>query len=178
MEERTTLARPYALAVFKLAEEKDQLRLWSEMLEFLSAVAADATMKGIIADPRVKREQVAELFIDIGGGRLSDMGQNLVRVLAENKHLGLLPEMLVLYEEERARAERRQRIEIISAYALNPKFKNLIGQAMEKRLGLAVDLDTRIDRDLIGGVIIRAGDLVIDASLRGRLLGLGAALNQ
>jgi F-type H+-transporting ATPase subunit delta len=178
MEERTTLARPYALAAFKLAEEKDQLGLWSEMLEFLSAVAADATIKGIIADPRVKREQVAELFIDIGGGRLSDMGQNFVRALAESGRLGLLPEILALYEEERARAERRQRIEIISAYALNPKFKSLIGQAMQKRLGLAIDLDTRIDRALIGGVIIRAGDLVIDASLRGRLRGLGAALHQ
>jgi F-type H+-transporting ATPase subunit delta len=178
MEERATLARPYALAVFKLAKERDQLELWSEMLVFLSAVAADATMKGVIADPRLKRGQVAELFIDIGGGRLSDRGQNFVRVLAESGRLGLLPEILALYEEERARAEQRQRIEIVSAYALSPKFKGLIGQAMQQRLGLAVDLGTRIDRDLIGGVVIRAGDLVIDASLRGRLQGLGAALKQ
>ena len=178
MEDRTTQARPYAMAVFKLAQEKDQLGLWSEMLQFLAAAAGDATMKGIIANPRVTADKLAELLIEVGGGRLSDAGQNFVRVLAESGRLGLLPEMLALYEEERARAEQRQRVEVFAAYALNPKFKNMISEAMEKRLGRAVDVETRIDRDLIGGVVIHAGDLVIDASLRGRLQGLAAALNQ
>jgi len=178
MEDRTTQARPYAMAVFRLAQEKDQLELWSEMLQFLAAAVGDATMKGIIADPRVTKDKLAELVIEVGGGRLSDAGQNFVRVLAGSGRLSLVPEMLALYEEKRAHAERRQRVEVFSAYALNPKFKTTISEAMGKRLGRAVDLETRIDRNLIGGVVIHAGDLVIDASLRGRLQGLAAALNQ
>ncbi len=178
MEERTTLARPYAQAVFKLAQEKDQLEQWSEMLELLTAVESDATMKGIIADPRVEADKLAELVIGIAGEILNAEGQNFVRVLTEGDRLGLLPEIWTLYEEERAAAEQRSRVEVISAYALNPNFTSMISEAMGKRLGRAVDLETRIDRSLIGGVVIRAGDLVIDASLRGRLQGLAAALSR
>ena len=178
MEERTTLARPYALAVFKLAKEKDQLEEWSEILEFLTAVESDATMKGIIADPRIEADKLAELVIDIAGDKLIDEGRNFARVLTESDRLSLLPEVWALYEEERASAEQRSRVEVISAYALNPNFTSMISEAMEKRLGGAIDLETRIDRSLIGGVVIRAGDLVIDASLRGRLQGLGAALSR
>lgn len=176
MAEKTTLARPYALATFKVASEDDQLALWSEMLEFLAAVVEDATMKGIIADPRVEWEAQGKLIIEIAGGRLSERGQNFVKVLAENARLGLVPEIRAVYEEERARAEKRQKVEVVSAYKLTARFETLIADAMKKRLGCEVDVDSRIDRSLIGGVIIRAGDTVIDASLRGRLQGLAAAL--
>jgi len=176
MAEKTTLARPYALAAFKVASERGQLEPWTEMLAFLAAVVDDATMKRIIADPRVEWEAQAKLIIDIAGDRLAQDGQNLVKVLAENGRLELVPEIRAVYEDERARAEKRQKVEVASAYKLTARFETLIVDAMKRRLGCEVDLDSRIDRSLIGGVIIRAGDMVIDVSLRGRLQGLATAL--
>ncbi len=176
MAEKTTLARPYALAAFKVASEQGQLARWSEMLAFLEAVLEDATMKGLIADPRVEWAAQAKLLIDIAGDRLVEGGQNLVKVLAENGRLGLVAEIRAVYDAERARAEKRQKVEVTSAYKLTDRFETLIAEAMKRRLGCEVDLDSRIDRSLIGGVIVRAGDMVIDASLRGRLQGLATAL--
>jgi len=176
MEEKSTLARPYAVAVFKLAQENDELAAWSEMLGFLASVVRDPIMLGLIADPRIEEAKLADLVIDIAAQRLSQGGQNLVRVLADNGRLGLAEEILRLYERERARAEKREKVTVISAYAITPKFKKTITEAMEKRLGCKVELDAHTDRSLIGGVVVRAGDLVIDASLKGRLRQLGAAL--
>ncbi len=176
MEEKSTLARPYAVAVFKLAREQDRLGPWSEMLTFLASVVRDRTMLGLIADPRIEKPQLAELVIEVAGDRLTTEGTNLVRVLTENGRLALMPEILALYEQERARAERREKVTVLSAYAVGPKFKKMITEAMEKRLGCEVELEAHTDRSLIGGVIVRAGDLVIDASLKGRLRQLGAAL--
>ena len=172
MEERSTLARPYANAVFKIASAEDGLDRWSEQLAFLASVTADGTMKGLLADPRIEHERLAELVVDIAGGRLTENGQNLVRVLAANGRLGLMDEIVRLYELERALAQRTERVRVISAYAVNAKFQTLIKEAMAKRLGCEVELETQTDRTLIGGIIIRAGDMVIDASLRGRLNSL------
>ncbi len=178
MEELTTLARPYAVAIFRLAQEKGQLDPWSEMLQFLAEVARDPTMKGLIADPRLEGAQLAELVIDVAGERLNDNGQNLVKTLVEEHgRLALLPAIAAGYEQERAAAEKRQSVEVVSAYAVNPQIKQVIAGAMQKRLGCEVQLETRIDRSLIGGVVIRAGDLVIDASLRGRLSQLESSLS-
>jgi F-type H+-transporting ATPase subunit delta len=176
MEERGTLARPYANAVFQLAREEDKLDVWSDMLGFLTMTTADPVMKGLIADPRLEKGRVADVVIEVGGGRLSDHGQNLVRVLAENGRLGLAPEIQRLYEEQRAASEKKEKVVVTAAYAVNPKLKKMIGDAMAQRLACEVEVETHIDRDLIGGAVIRVGDLVIDASLRGRLGQLKTAL--
>ena len=178
MEELNTLARPYAVAVFRLAQEKGELEQWSEMLQFLTEVARDATMRGLIADPRLDGDKLAEVVIEVAGGRLNDHGQNLVKTLAEEHgRLALLPAIAEGYEHERAAAEKRQTVEVVSAYAVNPQTKQTITEAMKRRLGCEVELETRIDRSLIGGVVIRAGDLVIDASLRGRLSQLESSFS-
>ncbi len=178
MQELSTLARPYAVAIFRLAQEKGELDQWSEMLQFLADVARDATMKGLIADPRLEASKLAEVVIDVAGDRLSDTGQNLVKVLAEEHgRLAFLPAIADGYEKERAAAEKRQKVEVVAAYAVNPQMKQTISKAMQERLGCAVELETRVDRSLIGGVVIRAGDTVIDASLRGRLRQLESSLS-
>ncbi len=177
MEDLTTLARPYAVAIFKLAQEKGELDTWSEMLRFLAEVARDPLLKGLIADPRLEGSRLGALVIDVAGDRLSEYGQNLVKALAEEHgRLALLPGIADGYEQERAAAEKRQKVEVVSAYAVNPQTKETITEAMQKRLGREVELEARIDRSLIGGVVIRAGDLVIDASLRGRLSQLESSL--
>jgi len=176
MAERSTLARPYAEAAFEQAREEGKLEQWSEMLEFLKGVVSDRTMAGIIADPRVERARLVELLLDIGEGRLTETGKNFVRVLSYYRRLELLPEIAAVYGELRRRFEGRSRVEVISAYELDPKFEKAIAEAMAKRLDREVDISVQVDKSLIGGVIVRAGDLVIDASLRGRLAQLAQAL--
>ena len=176
MTETGELARPYAVAAFKQAEEEDRLGEWAEMLELLAAIARDPTMSGLIANPKVDRSRLVELVIDVCGDRLSDTGRNFVRVVGHYGRFALLPDISERFAEERAAREGRNQVQVTSAFELSEPQRATIVDAMEKRLGTRVTLDCSIDDALIGGVVIRAGDLVIDASLRGRLEQLAQTL--
>ncbi len=176
MAEVSTIARPYALAAFKQAKEEGNLSEWSEMIETLALIVSDSLMKGLIANPIVKRDQLADLIVDVAGESLSETGKNFVRVLAEKGRLKLVPEVRAIFEKERAESEGRSRVEVRSAFELSEDQKDKISSAMSKRLGTEVDISVTVDNALIGGVVIRAGDLVIDASLRGRMSRLANAL--
>ena len=176
MAETGELARPYAVAAFKQADEEDRLGEWAGMLELLAVVARDPTTSGLIANPRVDRARLVELFIDVCGDRLSDTGRNFVKVIGEYGRFALLPDISQRFAEERAAREGRNHVHVTSAFKLSKRQRKTIVEAMEKRLGTKVTLDCEVDDSLIGGVVIRAGDLVIDASLRGRLAQLAQAL--
>jgi F-type H+-transporting ATPase subunit delta len=176
MEDASALARPYGLAAFKQAQEEGKVREWSEMLRLLTLVMQDATMRGLIANPKVNDGQVAALIIDVAGDGLSETGANLVRVMAENERLAEISGVAAVFEEERDRVEGRSHVEVTSAFALSDAQAKSIADSMSKRLGTEVDVSVTVDDSLIGGVIIRAGDTVIDASLRGRLGQLGQTL--
>ena len=176
MAEVSTIARPYALAAFKQAEQEEALAEWSEMISLLARVVSDRQMKSILASPKVKREQLADLIIEICGDSLSRTGGNFVRVLAEKSRLSYLPEVEKIFEEERAESEGRSRVDIRSAFELDDAQKSQITSIMSARLGTDVTLSVQVDDSLIGGVVIRAGDLVIDASLRGRMNRLANSL--
>ena len=176
MAEPGELARPYAVAAFKQAEEEGKLGEWAEMLELLAALARDPTMSGLIANPRVERARLVDLFIDICGDRLSDTGRNFVKVVGHYGRFALLPIISRRFDEERAAREGRDQVHVTSAFDLSDPQRTTIVTAMEKRLGTKVTLDCAVDDSLIGGVVIRAGDLVIDASLRGRLEQLAQTL--
>ena len=176
MAETGELARPYAVAAFKQADEEGRLGEWAEMLELLGAVARDATVSGLIANPRVDRARLVELFIEVCGDRLSDTGRNFVKVVGEYGRFALLPDISERFTEERAAREGRNQVHVTSAFKLSKAQRANIAAAMEKRLGTKVTLDCAVDDSLIGGVVIRAGDLVIDASLRGRLEQLSQTL--
>src|ERR687892_747810 len=163
MQENTTIARPYAQAAFEYAREQGQLEAWSKMLSFLSLLVADPTMRKIIQDPRIPRGRLLELIFDIGRDFLFEEGQ-----------IQLAPAIAVLYEELRAEAERVVDVDVITAYALDKAQEQVIAEAVKKRTGKQVKIATRIERGLIGGVVVRIGDLVIDASLRGRLQQLAS----
>ena len=164
------------LAAFKQAREEDTFEQWSDMLRFLTSVASDPTMAGVIADPRVEESRLIALVLGICEGRLSKTGENFVRVLAENRRLLVLREIAEIFESERSEFEKRGRVEVKSAFELDPQYQAMIQKAVAKRLGRDVDLTVTVDKALIGGVVIRAGDVVIDASLRGRLQQLRAEL--
>lgn len=176
MAEKTTIARPYAQATLALAKEQNALQQWSEMLQYASAVAVDEEMAAIIASPKLSSEQLAALFLDICGDKLNEHGKNLIRVLADNDRLDVLPEITELFEIERAQSEGTIEAQVISAVALNDSQKSGITESLKKRLGRDVTLDCSVDASIVGGAIIRAGDVVIDGSVIGKLEKLATAL--
>lgn len=169
MEERSTLARPYAVAVFEQAKQEDAVAKWAELLGFLEGVVNEPTMAGVIADPRIEISRLSTLMLDICEGRLWGSGENFVRVLTQSRRLSLVPEIHKLFERRRREFEGQSEVEVVSAFELDEKFAQVITGAMAERLGRVIDISVTVDNSLIGGVVIRAGDLVIDASLRGRL---------
>ena len=177
MEESGTIARPYALAAFEQAQEEGQVAEWAGMLETLEVITGDPTVKGLIANPKVDGEAVTALVLDVAGERLTPQGRNFLRLLGQNGRLGLVSAIRGIYEREREALEGRGHVEVRSAYPLTPDEEGRIGDAMSRRLGVKVSLSVGVDPDLIGGVVVRAGDLVIDASLRGRLDQLRQALS-
>lgn len=172
----TTIARPYAEAVFNRAKETDTLGPWSETLEFLEAVVGDPTMAGVITNPKFDRSDLADLVIEIGGDRFNEEGKNLVKVLVANGRLTLAGEIAGIYEQLKAKSQRLQHVHVTSAFALEPNQETQIADALKAKLGYDITITSEENADLIGGVHIRAGDMVIDGSVSGQLQQLANEL--
>ena len=169
MAERLTLARPYADATFKLAKEQGRLGEWFELLSFLAAVVHDARIERIVTNPEIEDDRIVALLKDICGGKLDEQGENLVRLLITNDRLRLLPEIQSLFEELKHEAEAAIDVEVASAYPLESSQQKILVEALNRKLGREINLTVCEDKSLIGGVVIRAGDLVIDGSVKGYL---------
>ena len=176
MAEKVTIARPYAQAIFELAQEKGELAQWSDMLALAATVASNEDMAAAIESPNLTHAQVAELFTGVCGDGLTDAGKNMINVLAENDRIAFLPEVAELFEVARAEAEGSIQAEVISATALNDAQKAAIAESLKNRLGREVTLNCTVDESLVGGAIIRAGDVVIDGSVTGKLEKLATQL--
>ncbi|MCP3671991.1 MAG: F0F1 ATP synthase subunit delta [Gammaproteobacteria bacterium] len=165
----TTIARPYAEALFSRAEETNALDLWSESLELLATVAEDPTMATTIADPKFDRADLIKLLQDVCGDKLSSEGQNLVNLLVANGRLTVLPEIAILYEKLKAESQQALKAHVRSAYEFTADQEQQIAEGLKRKLGLNVTITSEQDQELIGGVHIRAGDLVIDGSIKGKI---------
>ncbi|NBA97034.1 F0F1 ATP synthase subunit delta [Pseudomonas sp. R5(2019)] len=176
MAELTTLARPYAKAAFEHAQAHQQLANWSAMLGLAAAVSEDDTMQRLLKAPRLTSAQKATTFIDVCGDKLNAQAQNFIHVAAENDRLGLLPEISALFDLYKAEREKSVDVDVTSAFALNKEQQDKLAKVLSARLNREVRLQATEDSTLIGGVIIRAGDLVIDGSVRGKLAKLAEAL--
>ncbi|HFD79704.1 MAG TPA: F0F1 ATP synthase subunit delta [Gammaproteobacteria bacterium] len=170
------VARPYARAVFELAREKGELQPWSERLALMAMVVRDASVRKLLDDPRLTRADAAELVIRACGEDIDEAASNLLRVLAENGRLEQLPMIVMLYDRLRDEAEGLVEVEVTSAQPLTDTQKAAIAGALKKRLGRDVQLNCSVNEDLVGGAVIRAGDLVIDGSAVERLRQLSSAL--
>ena len=177
MAELSSIARPYAQAVFELAKDSGHYGPWSEALEFLAKVAADKDMAALFSNPRVSRQQAADIVIELLGEAVGDEPKNLVRLLAQNRRLQALSAISEQYEILRAEAERTIRAELESALPISDEEQHRIAGALKTRLGREVELVVTTNRELVGGAVIRAGDLVIDGSIRARLERLAAAVS-
>jgi F-type H+-transporting ATPase subunit delta len=176
MAEPSTVARPYAEAAFRLADEAGALARWMDMLAALAAVAEDARVRAAIGDPNFSDAQVAGLFISILAGKLSGDGENFVRVLAANGRLELLPEIRAQFEALKNEREGVVEAQVHSAFELSAGQLADLQQRLEKRTGRKVRTQVHVDKDLIGGVKLVLGDKVIDASARAQLAALETAL--
>jgi F-type H+-transporting ATPase subunit delta len=178
MAEKVTIARPYAQAVFDIANSKGALKEWSGKLALLTAVVSDPQLQRLLGNPQIGAERLIDIIVSVCGDKLDKEGASLVRVLAENRRLDILPELTGLYEGLRAEAEKTVQAELTSAYPLTDEQKASISAALRKRLGREVQLSCATDESLIGGAIIRAGDLVIDGSVAAHVSRLATALSR
>lgn len=176
MAEPSTVARPYAEAAFKLADEAGALGSWSEMLAALALVAADARVRAAVADPNLSDAQAAGVFIGILSGKLTGEAENFVRVLAQNGRLELLPEIRVQFEALKNEREGMLEAEVQSAFELTRAQVADLAQRLEKKTGRKIRTTLHVDKNLIAGVRIVLGDKVIDGSARAQLGALETAL--
>ncbi|WP_313620080.1 F0F1 ATP synthase subunit delta [Pantoea septica] len=175
MSELITVARPYAKAAFDFAVEHQSIERWQNMLAFAATVARNEQMADLLSGA-LAPEALSASFIAVCGDQLDEHGQNLIKVMAENGRLTALPAVLEQFIHLRDAYEATAEVEVISAGTLSDSQLTKITAAMEKRLSRKVKLNCKIDKSVMAGVIIRAGDLVIDGSVRGRLERLADAL--
>lgn len=175
MSEFITVARPYAKAAFDFAVEHQNVDRWQDMLAFAAEVTKNEQMAELLSGA-LAPETLAASFIAVCGEQLDANGQNLIKVMAENGRLRVLPDVLEQFEHLRALSEATAEVEVTSATELSNEQLAKITAAMEKRLSRKVKLNCKIDKSVMAGVIIRAGDMVIDGSVRGRLERLADVL--
>ncbi|CND75428.1 F0F1 ATP synthase subunit delta [Yersinia enterocolitica] len=175
MSEFVTVARPYAKAAFDFAVEHQAVDRWQNMLAFTAQVTRNEQIAELLSGA-VAPETMSKTFIAVCGEKLDEPAQNFIRVMAENGRLLVLPEVLLQFIQLRASLESTVDVEVSSASPLNDEQLAKIAAAMEKRLSRKVKLNCKIDKSVMAGVVIRAGDMVIDGSVRGRLERLADVL--
>ena len=192
MSAQNNIARPYAQAVFELAQEQNNLAQWDAQLQLLAAVASDHAVLGLTRNPRVSAAQLAEVILAIGAAEaakagLKEVGQftlnagndgikNLVKLLAHNGRIGALGDIARAFTALRSDAEKTVSATMATAVPIDKKQQQQFKAALQTKLGRKVNLAFEVDETLIGGAVIRAGDLVVDGSVRAQLEQLGATL--
>ena len=183
MADNITVARPYAQAVFEVANEAGELGKWSDSLAIAGQLMADSALVEYLGNPEFNNEQRLEFLTGLfqkAGAKLLDgsdeHGTNFLKLLLENRRAAVLPEIAEHYETKKAKVENTVDAVVTSASELSKSQIDDIAASLKKRLGCDVNVETEIDENLIGGAVIRAGDGVIDGSLRARLEGLANAL--
>jgi F-type H+-transporting ATPase subunit delta len=176
MAERATIARPYAKAAFEYARDAAGFADWSQGLKVAAEIVADRRVAALTKSPQWSQADLVSIIADVAGAKLNPAMQNFVRILAENHRLLLLPEISAHFEELRSAVENTVDVEVISAIALSDAQADKLSQVLSARLKRTVHMQNKVDATLLGGAIVRAGDLVIDGSLKGRLQRLATEL--
>jgi F-type H+-transporting ATPase subunit delta len=174
--ERATIARPYAKAAFEYGRDAKTLGAWSQGLTTAAAIVADPRVTALIKNPRRLAADAADLIADVAGAALDAGMRNFLQLLAQNHRLLLLGEIAAHFEALRSAVENTIDVDVTSAVALDAEQRAKLSAALAKRLGRSIRMQNSVDPTLLGGAVIRAGDTVIDGSLKGRLQRLGTAL--
>lgn len=177
MAELSTVARPYAKAAFEYAQQTGKVADWSAMLGFAAQLAADADFADYLSRPTLTAAQQGELFLQAAGSAIDAEGRNFITHVIAHKRLAALPAISSLFDALKAEAEKAADVEVTSAFSLSDAQQSALAAELTRKLGRQVKLTTLVDSSLIGGVVVRSGDLVIDGSVRGKLSKLAATLN-
>lgn len=168
----TTIARPYALAAFEVATAKKAVPAWDAMLQSAAVLVQNPLMQKLLGSPKATAPGLYALFCDILAKTLDTEKKNFLHLLADNKRLLALPDIAALFQAYRAAAEKTVTVEVTSAVPLEENYRSKLIKALHARLQRQIDLHCEVDPTLIGGAVIRAGDTVIDGSIRGKLARL------
>lgn len=173
MADDATLSRPYARAAFAHAHAAGQLAPWGEMLDKAAVVLADDRVAALVGNPHVQRAELVGFVLELCGAAGNEQARNFVQLLADNGRLLLLPQIAAQYAALRADVENTVEVTVTSALPLTAEQGAKLTDALTRRLRRTVRLNTTVDPSLIGGAVVRAGDFVVDGSLRGRIERLG-----
>jgi F-type H+-transporting ATPase subunit delta len=176
MAEVAALARPYAEAVYLLAEEKNQADEWSETLEFLNQVTSDKLLKQLADNPKISKEMLEKAMMGICQGQLNDEGLNFVKLLIKNNRLQLVAEITGQYEVKKAEKSGLLDVTVTSAFPMSGDDVKELTTSLSASFGKQVKISVEEDSSLIGGMVIRVGDKVIDGSLSGQIQQLANKL--
>ncbi len=169
MTDISSIARPYAQAVFELARTSNDYERWSLQLEALAEISELDDIQGLISNTLISHDQLTDLIIEIAGDNLDSEGTNLVRLLIKNGRFLAARSIFRQYTNMRAEIERLIEAELVTAAPISDEQKQVFSISLEKRLGRTVKLTYQVDKELIGGAVVRAGDWVIDGSVRAQL---------
>lgn len=178
MADVTQIARPYARAVFDLAQEAGDLAGWSSRLAALATLVSDASLRPLLAHPRLARADLADGLVQALGAASDAPFAGFLRLLVANGRLMTAPTILAQYEALRAEAEQVLGVAITTAAEVAPEQRQALVSALARRLDRKLAVEWSVDPALIGGALIRAGDTVIDGSLRSGLQRLETVLAQ
>ena len=176
MAELATIARPYANAVFTLAKRETALDRWSSMLNVLAATTQHPTISALLDSPDMPGTAKAFRLAEVCGDELDDRGKKFLQSLADNDRLGLIGEIRTQFETLRAEEEKSLDVEVVSAYELSESQSAALAASLNTKFQKEITIETRVDASLIGGAVVRAGDVVIDGSIRGKLAKLAQTL--
>ena len=177
MAELSTLARPYAKAAFEYALEAGDLQGWSDSLGTASSVAKQSTVDQLLSSPSSTSAEQAAALTGICGESLNSAVKNFICILSENRRLKLLPQIAQQFEIMKANQEKAIEVDVASAQPLDEEQQEKLTEALSKKLERKVNMQVSLDKSLLGGAVIRAGDTVIDGSIRGRLTKLAESFN-
>jgi len=177
MAELSTLARPYAKAAFEYAVANDKLAAWGNMFAELSAISLDEKVQALLTAPAMSAEVIGTQFTEVCGDIIDDNAKNLILALAENKRIALLPFINDQFQLLKAAKDQQVDVLIETAFALQDEELARFKQALASSLAREVVIETQVNEQLIGGAVIRAGDTVIDGSIRSKLSTLSDALS-
>ena len=176
MSELSNVARPYAQAMFELAKDGSDFAAWGDQLDLLAAIAGDERVCALLKDPSFTSDQQISLLTDLCGDSLSEQGANLVKLLVKNSRVEALPDIAERYAHQRAEAESIIEADMITATDIDADQQQQFATALQAKLGRTVKLSFKVDEALIGGAVIRAGDWVVDGSVKAQLEQLVGAL--
>ena len=177
MSELATLARPYAAAIFKRAKETQSTTKWSKSSAFMAAILKNQDISVVVDNPKVDKQRLSALILDICQGHVNEESENFLKLLVHNNRLSLVPTIAKLFEAYKAEDEGYMEVEVMTAYPLSKEAKQEFTATLEKNLGKKIHMNVAVDKSLIGGVLVRAGDKVIDGSIKGRLQHMQKALH-